>query len=372
MMLAAVCDNLRLCWWISGMILRMDLRQIVEYSFFFALLIASGYLAWLLLAPFLPALALAAVVTTICYPAYRHLHRRIPGQRDGITAALATVMVLIVIVIPVFFVSTVVVNEVVSFYRVLSDDDNSVMMSFIQDAERLVEEYAPDLDIDITGQVEQAAQWFAGNIGAIFAGTAATLFLLFISIIGLFYAFRDGERFTRWLIRVSPLPDNEDEVILSRLALAVRSVVVGVVLVSIIQGVVAAVGFSLFGIERAVLWASIAAIAALLPGIGTSVIMIPAVAFLFLTGDIANGFGLMVWAIFAVIIIDSFIAPYLMSRGNKLHPFIILLSVLGGISMFGPIGFVIGPVIISLFMVLLEIYGHNVGMIDTKENKTPV
>lgn len=342
----------------------MDLRQIVEYSFFFALLIVSGYLAWLLMAPFLPALALAAVVTTICYPAYRNLRHRIPGQRDGISAALATVMVLIVIIIPVFFVSTIVVNEVVSFYRVLSDDDNSVLMNYLLTSEQLIDEYAPNLDIDLAGQLEQAAQWFAGNIGAIFAGTASTLFLLLIAIIGVFYSFRDGERFTRWLVWVSPLPDNEDEVILSRLALAVRSVVVGVVLVSIIQGIVAAVGFSLFGIERAVLWASIAAIAALLPGIGTSVIMIPAVTFLFLIGDVANGFGLMIWAILAVIIIDSFIAPYLMSRGNKLHPFIILLSVLGGISMFGPIGFVIGPVIISLFMVLLEIYGHNVSMAE--------
>lgn len=347
----------------------MELRQIVEYIFFFTLLIASGYLAWLLLAPFLPALALAAVVTTICYPAYRHLRRRIPGQRDGLAAAVATIMVLIVIIIPVFFVSTVVVNEVVSFYRVMSNNEDTILMGFIQEAEMFVDEYAPDLEIDIAGQIEQAAQWFAGNIGAIFAGTAATLFLLFIAIVGLFYAFRDGERLTRWLIRVSPLPDNEDEVILSRLALAVRSVVVGVVLVSIIQGIVAAVGFSLFGIERAVLWASIAAIAALLPGIGTSVIMIPAVAYLFITGDIANGFGLMIWAIFAVLIIDSFIAPYLMSRGNKLHPFIILLSVLGGISMFGPIGFVIGPVIISLFMVLLEIYGHNIGMLDKTNTK---
>ena len=185
----------------------------------------------------------------------------------------------------------------------------------------------------------------------------------------IFYAFRDGERFTRWLVHVSPLSDTEDEVILSRLALAVRSVVVGVLLVSIIQGVVAAVGFSLFGIERAVLWASIAAIAALLPGIGTSVIMIPAVTYLFVTGDVANGIGLTIWALFAVVIIDNIISPYLMSRGNKLHPFIILLSVLGGISIFGPIGFVIGPVIISLFMVLLEIYGHNIGMEEKVTNQ---
>ena len=348
----------------------MDLRKIVEYSFFFALLFAAGYLAWLLLSPFLPALALAAVVTTVCYPAYRRLRGWLPGQRDGLAAALATVMVLVIVVIPIFFISSVIINEVVSFYRVLSDDDNSRLIAYVQSIESFVEEYAPDIEFNMADQVRQAAQWFASNIGAIFAGTASTLFLVMIAIIGTFYAFRDGERFTRWLIRVSPLPDNEDEAIIARLALSVRSVIVGVLLVSLIQGVVAAVGFSLFGIERAVLWASIAAIAALLPGIGTSVIMIPAITYLFLVGDIANGFGLMVWAIFAVILIDSFIAPYLMSRGNKLHPFVILLSVLGGISMFGPIGFVVGPVIISLFMVLLEIYGHNISMSEAQASNS--
>ena len=347
----------------------MDMRRIVEYGFFFALLIASGYLVWLLFAPFLPALALAAVVTTICYPAYRYLRRWVPGQREGVTAALATILVLIIIIIPVTFVTTVVVNEAFSFYQAVSQEEGYALLDQVENIERFINEYAPEVQVDISGQIEQAVQWFVGNIGAIFAGTATTLFLLFISIMAIFYAFRDGERFTRWLVHVSPLSDTEDEVILSRLALAVRSVVVGVLLVSIIQGVVAAVGFSLFGIERAVLWASIAAIAALLPGIGTSVIMIPAVTYLFVTGDVANGIGLTIWALFAVVIIDNIISPYLMSRGNKLHPFIILLSVLGGISIFGPIGFVIGPVIISLFMVLLEIYGHNIGMEERTTNQ---
>ncbi len=344
----------------------MQLKQIVEYSFFFSLLLATGYLAWLLLSPFLPALALAAVVTTVCYPFYKKLRNVIPGQRDGLAAAISTIIVLVIIIIPIFFISSIVVNEVVSFYRVLSSDNNSNLIFYAQNIENFVELYAPGIEFNVTEQLRQAAQWFASNIGAIFAGTASTLFLIMISIIGTFYAFRDGERFTRWLIRVSPLPDNEDEMILVRLSVAMRSVIIGVLLVSIIQGVVAAVGFTLFGIERAVLWASIAAIVALLPGIGTSFIMIPAVTYLFVTGDVSNGIGLLIWAVVAIVLIDSFIAPYLMSRGNKLHPFIILLAVLGGISLFGPIGFVVGPLIISLFMVLLEIYGHTIDSSNKK------
>lgn len=338
----------------------MTLNRIVEYSFFFGLLLGVSYFVWLILSPFLPALALSAVIVTICYPVYRKVLRWMPRQNEALAAGLTTLFALVIIVIPVFFVSSVLVSEVLSFYRALGSSDGTALASYIEVAESTITNFAPGFQLDLTAQITQGAQWFAGNLGAIFASTASMLFLLLISIIGIFYSFRDGERFTRWIVRVSPLQDTEDKVIIARLALAVRSVVTGVVLVSIIQGLVTAVGFSLFGIERAVLWASVAAIAALLPGIGTSVIMIPAILFLFFVGDISNAIGLLVWAIVAVIVIDNFIGPYLMSRGNRLHPFVILLAVLGGISMFGPIGFVIGPVIVSLFMVLLEIYGQNV------------
>lgn len=337
----------------------MDVNRIVEYTFFFMLLALAGWLVWLVLSPFLPALALAAAAVIICYPVYERILRYTPRHNKSLASALSTLVVLILIIIPVLYVSSVVVSEAVSFYRNIIEADEFFLTRYLGDLESFMQTQMPGFELNLTDQFRQGAQWFVGNLGAIFAGTATTLFMLLLSIVGMFYLFRDGWEFTRWLVRVSPLPDMEDEVILSRLALAVRSVVTGVVLVSIIQGVAAAVGFSLFGIDRAILWASIAAIAALLPGIGTMVIMVPAIIYLFVIGNVLNAIGLLIWAAFAVVLIDNFVGPYLMSRGNKLHPFLILLSVLGGIAMFGPIGFVIGPVLVSLFMVLLELYGQN-------------
>ena len=96
----------------------------------------------------------------------------------------------------------------------------------------------------------------------------------------------------------------------------------------------------------------------MIPGFGTLVIMVPGIIFLFLAGSPVAAAGLLVWTITTVIVVDNIIGPYLMSRGNNLHPFIILISVLGGISTFGPIGFIVGPVIVTLFIVLLEIYNQ--------------
>ncbi len=218
----------------------------------------------------------------------------------------------------------------------------------------------PDYTVDIGEQIKISAQWLTGNLGAIFASTLSTIFVFLISLIGSFYFFRDGKEFLQLIIKASPLPDHEDEIIFERMARAIRSVATGTILVAMIQGTLVSVGFGLFGIERAVLWGSIASVGALMPGIGTTVVTVPAVLFLFFTGDTTSAVGLLVWSMFIVGLVDNMIGPYLISRGNNLHPFIILISVLGGISLFGPIGFIIGPVIITFFLVLLELYNQHI------------
>jgi predicted PurR-regulated permease PerM len=195
-------------------------------------------------------------------------------------------------------------------------------------------------------------------LGAIFAGTISTVFAFFIALIGSFYFFRDGKELLDLVIKVSPLPDEEDRVIFNRLARAIRAVATGTVLVALIQGTLVAIGFTLFGIERAILFGSIASVGALMPGVGTTIVTAPAILYLFITGDSVNAVGLTVWSVLIVGFVDNLIGPYLMSRGNNMHPFIILIAVLGGLSLFGPIGFVIGPVVVTLFLVLLELYNQ--------------
>ena len=172
------------------------------------------------------------------------------------------------------------------------------------------------------------------------------------------------------MVQISPLPDKDDEHILRKLAISIRSVALGTVLTALIQGTLTAIGLSFFGFERAVLWGCIAAIGALIPGIGTSIVFIPAILFLVYTGQYVTAGGVFIWSALAVGLIDNLVGPYLMSRGNKLHPFFILLSVLGGISLFGPIGFILGPVSLTLLLVLLELYSIHISDFSAKKQKT--
>jgi predicted PurR-regulated permease PerM len=336
----------------------LNLNRVVEYVFFFVLLAGSGYLVWTVLSPFISALALAVIIVTICYPLYEQIEKRVYRKNKTIAAAISTLVVVVAIILPLVFISSILVREVVSFYQALGAGNELALETHLVAIEQKVQIYLPDFDLNLTEQIKQSAEWFVGNIGSIFAGTVSTIFIVLISLFGSFYFFRDGREFLRILIKVSPLPDNEDSLILNRLAIAVRSVATGVLLVSLIQGTLAAIGFTFFGIERAVLWGAIGAILAMIPGVGTLAIMIPGIVFLFFTGSLFNAIGLLIWGLATVVIVDNIVGPYLMSRGNNLHPFIILISVLGGISTFGPIGFIVGPVIVTLFIVLLEIYNQ--------------
>ena len=341
------------------------MNRIVEYVFFFGFMAVVGYLLWEMLSPFVSALALSAIIVTICYPLYEKILKKIPGRNETIAALVTTLTVLCIFIIPLFFLTSVLVNEALSIYKVVNLEQVG-FESTLESIEFQIQKFVPGFDMQITEYVKQSAAWLASHLGAFFAGTASTLFLLFIAVIGSFYLFRDGQEFTKSLVRISPLPDTQDEVIMDRLAKAVRSVATGTVLIAIIQGILTAFGLWIFGFERAILWGICAAFGALIPGVGTMVVFVPATIYLAINGLYFQMVGVIIWGVLAVGLIDNFLGPYLMSRGNSMHPFLILLAVLGGIAAFGPIGFIVGPVLMSLFKVLLELYSVHIS--DHKHN----
>ena len=127
-----------------------------------------------------------------------------------------------------------------------------------------------------------------------------------------------------------------DETIFNKLAVAINSVIRGNLAVALIQGILTAVGFALFGVPNPTLWGSVAAIAALVPSVGTALVLLPAILFLY-WGEALSALGLLLWGATAVGLIDNFLGPKLAGRGMRLHPFLILLSILGGIAFFGPL-----------------------------------
>jgi len=199
------------------------------------------------------------------------------------------------------------------------------------------------------------------NLDGVFTSIFNIMMGVFIMLLALFYFLRDGRELKRQLIALSPLGDDNDERILRKMAQAVYSVFMGSIAVAIIQGILTGVGFGIFGIPSPALWGAIASIAALIPGVGTSLILIPGILYLFFMGSTTPAIGLLIWGLLAVGLIDNFLGPIFVNRGIKVHPFLVLLSVLGGLGLFGPIGLVLGPIVLAFLFALLDIYRTSYG-----------
>lgn len=175
-------------------------------------------------------------------------------------------------------------------------------------------------------------------------------------LIALYYLLKDGGKFTEYLVQLSPLEDKDDRFIVNRLKLAVHSTVKGNLIIGLIQGVVTATGFAIFGVPNPILWGGVSVITALIPSVGTALVLGPAIVYLFVSGDTLSGLGLTIWAILAIGIVDNMLGPKLVGQGMKLHPLSVFVSVIGGMAFFGPLGFILGPLALNITLALVDIY----------------
>ena len=183
----------------------------------------------------------------------------------------------------------------------------------------------------------------------------------------MFFFFRDGLVIVGKLERLLPLKKAHQKHVFKRFDDVMFAVIYGNITIAIIQGALGGLGFFIFGLPNPMLWGSFAAIAALAPNLGTALVVLPAIIFLYWQGAAGSALGLLVWGVVIIGLVDNLLAPYLMKKGLKVHPFLVLLGVLGGFAFFGPLGFLVGPVLVALLMALLDMYPAIMGNAPVKE-----
>lgn len=337
----------------------MDQRTL-EPRFFLALLLGTLLLVFLMFRPYLGVLVLAGVLAVVFEPLYARIHHWL--KSPSLAAFLATLIVLALVLMPLTLFGYQLIQEAAGMYGYLSG--RAAVNGFadlLTKAQVLADRFAPGLVLDnaaIVGYLRDALQWFLGSLGFVFAGFARILLAAFLMLLVFFYLVRDGHRMKQRLLQVSPLSDKHEAEILTTLTRAVHSVVRGQLLLALIQGLLAGIGFTLFGVPNPALWAGILMIAAFVPTFGTALVQIPVIIFMLLAGHTSAAVGLAVWGGLAVGMVDNVLGPQLISRGTRLHPLLTLFAVLGGIGLFGPIGLLLGPIILSLLFALLSIYAQ--------------
>lgn len=336
----------------------MDRKKLQLY-FLLSVLAATSALVFFIFLPFAYPLILAMVFASIFRPVHKKLSGFVPNK-PGLAAFFTVLLVIIFILTPFVFLGMQIYQEVKQFYFSFFENGGmnaiSILADNLMDKVRGLFPVPQDFSLDINGRIGQNYNLLLQNIGSVFSNLAHLIFNSFIFLIALYYLLKDGEKLKKAILALSPLADKDDEMIFKKLEAAVNSIVRGSLLIAIIQGALTAIGFFVFGIPNPVLWGSVAAIAALIPGVGTALVITPAIIFLFITGKTFAALGLLLWGALAVGLIDNFLGPKLIGGKMQLHPLLILFAVIGGIGFFGPVGFLLGPLTLSLFFALLEIY----------------
>ena len=317
--------------------------------------------------PFFKPLLLGALLAGLFHPLYRWITRLFGGRRS--LGAAVTLLVLLVLGLgPLSAFLGIVLQQALT----MSDQAIPWLTQHLGAAstfnvqEWLVKKfpalakYMPSQE-QLLEQVGTAAKT-AGAFLVAFASrmtttTAAFLLNLFVMLYAMFFFFRDGDKILERIFYYTPLSDEDKTRMLTQFASITRATVKGTLVIGIIQGALAGIAFWVAGIEGAALWGTIMTILAIIPGIGAALVWVPAAIILFVTGQHLTAILLATWCAAVVGTVDNFLRPMLVGRDAKMPDLLILIGTLGGLFLFGLIGFIVGPIVCGLFLTVWDIYG---------------
>lgn len=324
------------------------------------LILGGASLVFFIFLPYLGALLLGGTFGIIFYPLYKKV-LVLMGDRSSLASIAVLLLVFTLLLVPTLLFGVQIFQESTELYGTLasSGDAPEVLGSFINSLEDRIQTFVPGLEIDLNAYSQRVAQWVVQNISTVFSGIAEFLVTLLLGMFAFYYFLKDGKKLREYIVKISPLSDEHDREILRRLAATVNSVIKGSMAIALIQGVLTGLGFFIFGIPNPALWGGVAFIAALIPSVGTALVLVPGIVYLFFIGNGFAALGLLIWGMIAVGLADNMLGPKLMQKGGiELHPFFILLSVLGGISLFGIAGLMVGPLAISFLATVVHVYSQ--------------
>lgn len=327
----------------------------IERYFLFILLLITIILTLLILSPFLTMFILAAAFAVVLTPLYRWIKRRLVGNIAWLASIITVIIFLLFLCVPLFFIGKEIFFQTEDMYYSLVNSGNS--NQFIESANVSINNWLPEgFEIDLNSKITELISSLSNNLAQFFTSTINSILMFSLMIFTLFYLLKDGQKWEKSLIKILPLSDEKINFIVSDLKKSINRIFKGSFIIALAQGVLAWGGFMVFGVPNAIIWAVVAGIASFIPTIGTSIVSIPAILFLFFTGMELQALGLLIWSVLLIGTIDNILNPYIISKDTSIPSLLVLLSILGAISFIGPLGILVGPLVLSLLYSLVSIY----------------
>lgn len=316
-------------------------------------------LAFLIIRPFLVAILSAAALAYLFYPLYLRTLGVLPQRpfSKNLASIFTCFIIILIVVIPLGFVSYLLGKEIKEGYFFFQEFIRSPVWpeklpTFIRDQLNNISQYR-----DFVNDFVSQSIFLLQNI---LRGIPNFALNIFITIFSTYYFLKHGRDLYIFFKGLLPLPEHRYQQILTRFDTLSRSMILGQILVGLVQGILAGVGFLFLGVPNPVLWGFLTAIISIIPLLGAALVWVPIMVYLFVIGYISGEYwraiALLVYGTFVISLIDNIMKPKIVSEGAKIHPLIILFGILGGLQLFGIPGILIGPLVLAFFDVVIEIY----------------
>ncbi len=335
----------------------MQKPHITELIFFWIMFAAVGILSYFVFAPYLTIIFLSVVLAIVLDGPNKWLRKKF-DDKTTLAASIMTVVAVVAILVPSFVIGSLLTTEAINSYNLITQSGTGGIVRATAAVNDTLHRMIPGTayEINISSVAGTFLDYITANINKFFISLASVLFDVMLLVISLFFFLRDGDRLKTFVMKWSPLPIGYNQSIMTKLGMAISAVVKGTLVVALVQGIATGIGLAIFGVPSALLLGFIGTFTALIPVVGTGIVTLPAVIYLVATGSYISAIGLALWSVILVGNLDTLVRPLMLKKDLNLHPFVIILSVIGGLSFFGPIGFVAGPMVVALFFVLLDIY----------------
>lgn len=336
----------------------------LETKSLLVLVLAATVLFALILWPFFGAVCWAVFIAIVFYPMHQRFLRG-SHNRPNMAALASMLVILLIVILPLSLLTASITQEASIFVEKLRSGEIQIA-AYFQRVLAALPEWARGMmqrfgmgDLQLLQQklmttLGSSGQALTSRVVGIGQVTLDFVVAFFVMLYVLYFLFRDGEKLSQSIGRAIPLHPQHTRRLLTQFATVVRATVKGNILVALVQGALGAVAFWFIGLPGAVLWGTVMAVLSLLPAVGAILVWGPVAAYFFFTGEVVKGVGLTLWGALVIGLVDNVLRPILVGRDTRMPDYLVLVTTLGGIVVFGLNGFVIGPVIAAVFLVSWE------------------
>jgi len=340
--------------------------MIINRFYFVTLIVLAlllGYLNYQVWKPFLTPIAWAIVLSILFYPLYAFLLKLL--RQRAVTSALVLCLILILILGPFSYLTFLLVKEIKALSETMTSGkldaiknlvQHPSVMAAIENVTSLLSIRVHEVDQAVMDQISQLGKELIGGLTRGIREILTVAFHFIIMAFSIFFFLKDGPTLFKKVREYLPFSENQKERLEQRVRDLIISTIYGGVIVAMVQGTLGGIAFGIVGITSPILWGAMMALASFLPVVGPFIIWVPASIYLLVEGAIFRGILLAVMGTFGISLVDNLLRPLIIGNRTKMPFLAIFFSVLGGIRLFGIIGFVMGPMVLVLFLSVIEIF----------------